>query len=119
MKAMTGVALCLVLGLGACAQRQQAPSDFGEALEQRGEANKAVADQWQRGNDKVQRGTRMIEQARKDTAEGQRLINEGRNEMRAAESDARLMRQQPLAEPEPAPPAPVAPMAPPAEAPRY
>lgn len=106
MKAATGIVLCVVLGLSACAQRQQGPADFGEALEQRGNVNKAVADQWQRGNDKVQRGTRMVEQARKDAEEGERLIREGRNEMRTAESDARLMRQQPMpgsAPPEPAP----------------
>lgn len=117
MKAVTGIVMCMALGLSACAQSQKAPSDFGEALEQRGDVNKAVADQWQRGNDKVQRGTRQVEQARKDTEEGQRLIQEGRNEMRAAESDARVIRQQPVpAEPgSSTPPAP----SPPPPQPRY
>lgn len=96
MKARAGIVLCAVLALGACAQRQEAPANFGESLEQRGQDNRAVADQWQRGNDKVQRGTRMVEQARKDTAEGERLIQEGRNEMRAAETDAKVIRQQPI-----------------------
>lgn len=122
MKAVTGIVLCVVLGLAGCAQRQQAPSDFGEAMEQRGDVNKAVADQWERGNDKVQRGTRMVEEARKDTEEGERLIREGRNEMRAAESDARVMRQQPVpVPPAPAPSAPAAPSStsPDAGYPRY
>lgn len=120
MNARTGVMLVLVLLLGACTQRQQ-PETFGDALEQRGQASKAVADRWQAANAKVQRGTRMVEDARRSEAEGERLIREGRTEMREAEEQARLLRRQPLpaegtppAEPEPPPPVPA-----PVPAPQY
>ncbi len=108
MKAKTGLLLCLVLGLGACSQRQEAPSDFGEAMQDRGTMNKEVGDQWQKGNEKVQRGSRMIEESKQDAAEGQRLIREGRSEMRSAEEQGRLQREQPIM-PGAAPSAPPAP----------
>lgn len=103
--AMTGVLLALAMALGACAQRQQPPSTYGEAMQQRGEVNKEVGEKWQRGNDKVQRGTRMIEDSQKDQAEGERMVREGRNEMREAEEEGRRVRQQPVST-EPTRPAP-------------
>ncbi|HEX4870300.1 MAG TPA: hypothetical protein VFV15_06220 [Moraxellaceae bacterium] len=97
MKAWKGLLLVLAaLSLGACMERQHKPETYGEAMQQRGEVNKAVGDKWQRGNAKVERGTRMMADAQKDQEEGQRLIREGREEMRAAEEEGRMLRGQPL-----------------------
>lgn len=104
MKARTGILLALAMLLGACAHRQESPPTYGEAMQERGQVNKEVGDKWERGNEKVQRGTRMIEDSSKDRAEGERLVREGRNEMRAAEDEGRRVRQQPLSN-EPAAPA--------------